>query len=72
MTRKDYVTIARIIRDHPTNTPAARYDIEGIARHFADVLEYENSRFDRKRFLTACDVPRGKVSNEQAESPVAR
>ena len=29
---------------------------EGIARRFADRLERENPRFDRSKFLSACNV----------------
>jgi hypothetical protein len=55
MTRKDYVMIADILKGQQK----AHNDletIEEIAYNFADVLEEDNPRFDRHRFLVACGV----------------
>lgn len=48
MTRKDYIKIAAIIK-------ARGADVD-LANDFADLLEDDNERFDRERFLTACGV----------------
>lgn len=55
MTRKDYVMIADILKGQQK----AHNDletIEEIAYSFADVLEEDNPRFDRHKFLVACGV----------------
>lgn len=52
MTRKDYQLIAQILRQ----SRAPHMDTETLnelAYTFADNLEWENPRFDRKRFLAA-------------------
>jgi hypothetical protein len=55
MTRKDYVLIADAIKAQhkPHNDPET---IQEIALSIADLLEGDNARFDRARFLTACGV----------------
>ena len=66
MTHKDYILIARIIHDNAHRQNEAMYGLVEpserrltrylIARDFADVLQAENPRFDRQKFLTACEV----------------
>jgi hypothetical protein len=53
MTRKDYVMIADTIA---TSWHASADSKADLAYKFADVLEADNPRFDRARFLTACGV----------------
>ena len=60
MTRKDYILIAKAIKDAATGYPEARPDAvqqsEDIAFGIAEALAGDNSRFDRDRFLRACGV----------------
>lgn len=35
----------------------SRRHYEAIANHLASALAADNARFDRSRFLTACEVP---------------
>jgi hypothetical protein len=53
MTRKDYVMIAEVIATSWHGSEDTQAD---LARNFADVLEADNPRFDRARFLAACGV----------------
>lgn len=62
MTRKDYELIAGILKG-AYNYEATFNDndkgakaIEGISHTFATMLEKQNPRFDRDRFLSACGV----------------
>ena len=63
MTRKDYETIAREIRDYLSNPelqPATmenrtrRDTVDDIIDILADVFANDNDRFDRSRFVGAC------------------
>lgn len=45
MTRKDYVLIAKIIREN---------GLFEVAEKFAEGLQEKNQNFDRERFLKAC------------------
>ena len=72
MTRKDYILLADILaqfsrdiaRDaFDTTTDAGRAILSGervavqtIAHRIADQLRQDNPRFDRKRFLDACQL----------------
>lgn len=62
MTRKDFVATAQVIKDarEATHVSVGANAIDRIfdslARSFADSLEKQNVRFDRKRFLTGCGV----------------
>lgn len=61
MSKKDYVAIAEIVKQAApasgmpvmwqTGCNSAR---EYISRHLADVMQHDNPRFDRERFLQAC------------------
>jgi len=54
MTRKDYVMIAKLLK----NANEDNYDnaLVPLIKWFADDLQADNPRFDRARFLTACGV----------------
>jgi ribosomal protein L18 len=70
MTRKDYVliadTIAQLSRDiastgFENDTAKAiltgeRLAVDAIAHRIADQLHQDNTRFDRKRFIEACQL----------------
>lgn len=59
MTRKDYVLIAKSIkqtRDMFADGSPSTKAIDIAAMELATVLKSENQRFDRQRFLTACGV----------------
>lgn len=56
MTRKDYVLIAEVLRNFPTYEGQPVDDRDAMAYDFADRLEAENPRFDRRRFLVAAGV----------------
>lgn len=57
MTKKDYEFIARII-----HALKDKGETRGsVAVHFAEELARENPRFDRTRFLTACDATTDKA-----------
>lgn len=50
MQHRHYAIVAGIVA---TLDPASRAD---VARHFANQLRATNTRFNRSRFLTACNV----------------
>jgi hypothetical protein len=59
MTRKDYILIAETIRTIDRATFSIYDDVAeklraNMAGHFAAMLERDNPRFDRARFLKAC------------------
>ena len=65
MTRKDYIKIAEVLRELPKwrNEPldswgkpydAVRYDF--VVLRMADMLERDNPRFNRSKFLKACNL----------------
>lgn len=59
MTSKDYVTIARVLRDTGILAPEPdqiNEDRNSLAQAFADELVKENPRFNRDKFLRACGV----------------
>lgn len=63
MTKKDYIAIAQVLRDAGDRPlvphykePETRADVLlDVALMLADVLEQDNSKFSRERFLTACN-----------------
>lgn len=66
MTRKDYQLIAQILR----KSRAPHMDTETLnelAYTFADELEWENPRFDRKRFLVASGALDEQMSEIMAQ-----
>lgn len=63
MTKKDYIAIAHIIQDAKQDEhdsieeeQAAELTRTGIAHEMADLCARDNPRFDRDRFLKACEV----------------
>ena len=62
MTKKDYVAIARIINTSNRETgdkaanQARKHLLDCVANDLADIMERDNPKFDRARFLTACGV----------------
>lgn len=63
MTKKDYIAIAEVLRElgnAGVRSFDSAEDCIAIAHAFADILQRDNPRFDRARFVLAC-VP--KASN---------
>lgn len=61
MSKKDYQAIARAIyRIHSRDTEGRRYTasqvMDDLREAVADALAAANSRFDRDRFLEACET----------------
>ena len=63
MTRKDYIAIAAALKaarvTNGTNNPNRALYLNGIANaanRIADAMQADNARFDRARFLAACEV----------------
>lgn len=52
MTRRDFVLIARVIRN--SSEVIDEMALEALAENFADELAGTNPNFDRDRFLSAC------------------
>jgi|SanBayMetagenome_1026888.scaffolds.fasta_scaffold01250_23 hypothetical protein len=56
MTRKDYVLIAGVFAHFGKICDLEETIGADLAYKFADVLEEDNPRFDRHKFLVACGV----------------
>lgn len=62
--KRDYIAVARIIRDEVETLPQFEPDdrakevVTRIANHLADHFAEHHSLFDRKRFLDAAGVGR--------------
>ncbi len=60
MTKKDYVLIAKVIKEYLDNGDNDQIDgiagVERLTRMLADKLGKENTRFDKNRFLKACGL----------------
>jgi len=59
MTKKDYEAIAKAVAEVIATCEidsAESTAVEYLATKLADVCQADNARFDRERFLTACDV----------------
>lgn len=59
MTKKDYELIARALKRAHENVNGGQTVEDGAklaAEYLADALAQDNPRFDRERFLTACEV----------------
>jgi len=64
MTCKDYITLARAINaaanhaathaETPAHAAGAAGAVADMVHFMADALAYDNARFDRERFITAC------------------
>ena len=54
MTRKDYIKLARIIKDNKLND--TKYLVkDSFIDDLCDVLKQDNINFDRLRFINACN-----------------
>lgn len=60
MSKKDYVAIARAIctATYAADDMADRFTAARIAREIANALAADNPRFDRERFIRACEYER--------------
>lgn len=59
MSKKHYIAMAALIRDHVTRSEkdaAEVYALEVLARDVCGMYAADNPRFDRGRFLAACGV----------------
>ena len=61
MTRKDYIQIAKVFNAHmkaaiDSGAGDQQETIEDLAAGIAIMLQNDNARFDRNKFLTACGV----------------
>jgi tetraacyldisaccharide-1-P 4'-kinase len=64
MTKKDYVAIAKALAETWHGCPFERLEYSAAwnnaltraATNIADVMQADNARFDRQRFLVACGV----------------
>lgn len=62
MTRKDYEKIARVMREYKSeanshsDSPWRNTARVELVSRIADMLEQDNPRFDRARFLIACGL----------------
>lgn len=78
MSKKHYITVARLIADEVEKSspraaePTRLGSISDIARGLADLFAADNSRFDRQRFYFACALddngrpqqPEGRTADE--------
>lgn len=55
MTRKDYILIAKAIKD-ASSAPGFAARNSFVTHALADALAKDNPRFDRDRFMKACGV----------------
>lgn len=55
MTRKDYVAVARILKNYKHEMEAEAYS--NLCNDFADYMENDNPRFQDLTFLKACEAP---------------
>ena len=58
MTKKDYVLIARVIKDanDGMKNGIITEPVDFIASHLCEILEADNPRFNREQFLSACGL----------------
>ena len=54
MTRKDYIAIAKVISNAPSDTPDEDAIRAAIAHGLADHMEQDNPNFNRSKFIEAC------------------
>ena len=76
MSRKQYRDIAAVIAAEVGETPMSAYDlltfdssvaIYNIACGLSSVFEIDNPRFDRERFMEACNIPEANIELQHAE-----
>ena len=53
MTRKDYVAVAEILSKYGERILV--WDFDNLVNDFADLMEADNERFMRDRFVEACN-----------------
>ncbi len=57
MTRKDYVLIARVIKESMRDTKdGKKIIIDSLVDNMAHELYHDNARFDYNRFAKACGI----------------
>tara|TARA_Y100001963_G_scaffold2769_1_gene3714 strand:+ start:566 stop:745 length:180 start_codon:yes stop_codon:yes gene_type:complete len=58
MSRKDYIKLARIIKDNSvSDNELIRYIAkDSFIDDLCDILKQDNNNFDRLRFINACEV----------------
>ncbi len=56
VTKRDYELIAAVVRDSIYGTAIGWRDRKALAERFAKEIAERNPRFDRERFLIACEV----------------
>jgi len=56
MTRKDYELMVAALTAVRAESPSDSVSYEGICRQLTTVLQRDNPRFSRDRFLAACGV----------------
>jgi len=57
MTKKDYIKLAELVSTHTIYDDDRELDIlykDTIVDSLCDILEDDNPRFDRERFIAAC------------------
>ena len=60
MTRKDYIKIARVIKDNTSNNEDISYSSSRLYKYnliddLCIVFKQDNNLFDRQRFIDACE-----------------
>ena len=55
MTRKDYIKIARIIKDNTMNDTQPILNKDSLIDDLCIVFKEDNNLFDRQRFIDACE-----------------
>jgi hypothetical protein len=56
MTRKDYIAVSEILGDYQEVMEGEEYS--SLCVDFAKYMAKDNDRFDTKRFLEACGIPK--------------
>lgn len=59
MTKKHFQFVADVIAAMPSHAPSLRAQKASCANAFANAFAGENPRFDKERFLAACDLNKG-------------
>lgn len=57
MTRKDYIIIARAIKNAES--------VAELAYRLADAMQADNPEFNRTKFLKACGLPLGTLNQQR-------
>jgi len=53
MTKKDYIKLAELIKDKSTGNDAHIF-VDDLLEGLCAILQDDNPRFDRERFIEAC------------------